>query len=635
MDGGDVRAGGKKKRTKPVEIGFDSDDDEPIGSIFKLRRPRGSKKKVGSAASEGSCGDGGKNADTVARNSVDVEEDLGGMDDTLASFRKRLKGSGATRASCSALNLEMESSDKSHDASVEGIEVLAVSDDDVVARGSGSTSKDEKGVGLLLGDGMQHSSNEHMEDSLSEIFRKAQSNLVRKPRASSGSKKKKESQNGDNGLRPASEGVQETVDSLGESRPRSASKLVRWNLKSTDALSPASDLCPFSSVSVMDNQKHGDVCIQEEILEGICDSNISDGPVVDHSLPIDGCNEDRQQLSCFQSKDICAASDQKVSLQERILNDGLKQCSAMLHDVEMIDNASLSKAGKGICGFTEVELKNKLTDELAQECNYASEHGLSTSMEKENFLPSCDTEPLIKSTENILNENDYMVPGKVFSGCCVEVDEGVKSETEVVSGRHCCDYSGLDIKAEGKDLVLGISLEKNDAIASGSLSPKMSMEANEYELDDQSNHPEKPLRMCNSPKDSTASILKCSSVLDPIQSDGSSLPSAPDENENNAEYNDSVSDFANKDGKILVIPRVRQVKMRKHGDMTYEGDADWENLTNDQALNESHVVEDSEGVAVVAVSAGLKAHAAGPMEKIKFKEILKRKGGLKEYLACR
>jgi hypothetical protein len=158
-------------------------------------------------------------------------------------------------------------------------------------------------------------------------------------------------------------------------------------------------------------------------------------------------------------------------------------------------------------------------------------------------------------------------------------------------------------------------------------------------------------------KYSSVSILKCSSVLDPTQSDGSSIQSSiPDENGNIAEYHASVSDFADNGGKISGIPRApRKTKMHKHGDMTYEGDADWEILINDKSLNESqdavdgertlrtrgkqdsslNAVEDSENVAVAAVSAGLKACAVGPIEKIKFKEILKRKGGLKEYLDCR
>lgn len=84
-------AGANNKRTKHVETGFDSEDNEPIGSIFKLRKPRGAKKKA-SFALEGTGGGGGKNVDSIGKNSVAAQEDLGSTDDTLASFRKRLKG---------------------------------------------------------------------------------------------------------------------------------------------------------------------------------------------------------------------------------------------------------------------------------------------------------------------------------------------------------------------------------------------------------------------------------------------------------------------------------------------------------------------------------------------------------------
>ncbi|KAK7321791.1 hypothetical protein VNO77_32735 [Canavalia gladiata] len=615
MDGEDMRSGTKKKRSKR-EIGFDSEDDEPIGSIFKLKR---SKKKA-SLASEGSCGD-----------AVRGQEDLGGMDDTLASFRKRLKGpkrdqgSGATKGTSPALHVPLE------------VEGHAVSDEDLVAFGSRSTSKDEKGVGLLPCDDMQmqDSSDQHMEDSLSAIFHKAQSNYARKSRTSLGSKQKRGIQNVDCGLSPGSESFAEAADSGVESRSgsASASKLVRGNVMSADVLPQACDPCALSSASVMDNQKCGDDCFQEETTKGDCDSNIPEGPLGDHSHSVDVCNGDRQQLSCVQVEDICCAPDQKVALQERVLEDGLNKCSSMSPD-EIIDTASLSKVGEGVSGFTVVgEFKNRLTDEPAQVCNGASERDVSTSTEKEIFLTSCHTKPLIKSTENILNENNNMI-----------------------SDRNFCDYNSLDTKAEVQDFLLGFSPKRNDVTACGSLSPMVSNEANESELAANLNHLEKPLETCNIQKESTASILKCTLVLDPIQSDGSSLQSSiPDENGNYADYPASVSDFADTDGKISGISRaVRKAKMHKHGDMTYEGDADWDILINDQALNEIQVadgdrtlrtrmkhdsslntIEDPENVAVVAVSAGLKAHKAGPIEKIKFKEILKRKGGLKEYVDCR
>eukprot|EP00256_Glycine_max_P055471 XP_014622662.1 lysine-specific histone demethylase 1 homolog 3 isoform X1 [Glycine max] len=621
MDGEDIRSGTKKKRSKK-EIGFD-DDDEPIGSIFKLKR---SKKK----------GSGGSSDAAVVRE----KEDLGGMDDndTLASFRKRLKGpkrdqgSGVTRGASPALH---------------------VSDEDLVALGP--KGKDEKVVVPVPGDeDMQMqgcSDQQHMEDSLSAIFNKAQFSSTRKSRGR-GSRQKRGIQNVD------SEGFVETVDSVVGSRSGSAfgSKLVGGNVESADALPQASE--PVVA-SVVDDQKCGDDCFQEEAVKGNRNLDIPDGPSQSSNV----CHGYRQQLSCVQVGDISCHSDQKVGLQESVLSDGLNKLPTTSHDV------SLSKVGEGKRGFTEIgESENRLTDEQAKVCNSASEPDVSTSAGEKNVLTSCHTEPLIKSTENILNENNNMVARKVFqesscngalklSGCHMEVDGGGKSETEIVSDRNFCDYSSSDTKAEVQDFVLGFSPKTNNVTVSGSLSSMVSNEANKAELTAHSNHPEKPLEACNIPKDYTASILKCSSVLDPIQSDGSSLQSSiPDENGNSAEYCAPASDFADNEGKISSIPRaVRKAKMRKHGDMTYEGDADWEILIDDQALNESQVMtdgdrtlrarlkhdsslntgEDSENVAVVAVSAGLKARKVGPIEKIKFKEILKRKGGLKEYLDCR
>ncbi|XP_020235794.1 lysine-specific histone demethylase 1 homolog 3 isoform X2 [Cajanus cajan] len=618
MEGEDIRSGMKKKRSKK-EIGFDSGDDEPIGSIFKVKR---SRKKA-------SC----------SSDAVRGKEDLEGMDDndTLASFRKRLKGpkrdqgSGATRGASPA--------------------ALPVSDEDLVALGP--NGKDEKRV--VSGDvdmQMRDSSDQHMEGSLSAIFHKAQSSSARKSRG--GLKQKKVIQNVDSGMSPGCDGFVEAVDSVVESRSGSASglKLVEGNVVSADALPQASEP---AFTSVVDDQKCGDGVFQEETVKGDCESDVPDV-----------CHGDRQQLSCVQVEDICCASDQKVALQESVLGESLDKLSSMSHD-ETVDTASLSKMGEEVKGFTEVrESENILTDELAQVCNIASERDDSTFVVHENVSTSAHTEPFI-STENILNESNNMFSGKDFrefssngtlklSGSHLEVDGGGKSESEFVN-RNLCDFSSLDSKAEVQDFVLGFSPKRNDATFGGSLSSMVSNEANEAELAALSNHPEKPLEAFNIPKDSTASIQKCSSVLDPIQSDGSSLQSSiPDENGNSAEYHPSVPDFADNDCKLSSIPRVmRKAKMRKHGDMTYEGDADWEILINDHALNESQVMvdgdrtlrtrmkhesslntgEDFENVAVVAVSAGLKARKAGPIEKIKFKEILKRKGGLKEYLDCR
>lgn len=589
--------GANNKRTKHVETGFDSEDNEPIGSIFKLRKPRGAKKKA-TFALEGTGGGGGKNADSIGKNLVAAQEDLGSMDDTLASFRKRLKGpkrgqgSGAARGRVSAPNVVVESSnvscqyvgldeksslntdsicegrdagDNGSDLAVDmkttgscqvkvggpnvelalkGIQGHTVSEGDLVAQGSRNALRDEKGVGVLISAGLQHSSDEIMEDSLSEVFQKAQSNFVGKSCNTLSSKQNCGSQNLKDGL---------SLD------PKSATQTV----------------------------------------EGICDSNISDGLLVDPCFSVNGCYRDSQQLSCVQSEDFCSPSDQKVALQERILNDSLKECSAILHDVEkIIDTVSLSKMGEGVPQFSEGELKSRLIDEQAQVCNSTSKYGDFTSMEKEKLFP-CDSEPLTKSSENILNENSHMVSGSV------------NFETKFVSGRSCCDHNSLDTKAEVQDFVLGFLPENNCAVSGGCLYPVVSNEANKSELAAQPNHLEIPLEVHNIPKDSIAFIPECSSVLDPTQPshntfEEGSLPNddcfyamketddafpqsgIPEENENYVEYAASVSEVANIDKTSSVMRR--KAKKRRHGDMAYEGDADWDVLINDQVFLKARVV---------------------------------------------
>lgn len=107
--------------------------------------------------------------------------------------------------------------------------------------------------------------------------------------------------------------------------------------------------------------------------------------------------------------------------------------------------------------------------------------------------------------------------------------------------------------------------------------------------------------------------------------------------------------------KPKALPRVtRKIKRFKDGNMTYEGDIEWEALINDDQgpFGNSKIVDeeqstrdrdrfksvlpvDSRDGGLAAVAAGLKAHTAGPIEKIKFKDVFKRKGGLRDYLECR
>ncbi|VAI63439.1 unnamed protein product [Triticum turgidum subsp. durum] len=111
------------------------------------------------------------------------------------------------------------------------------------------------------------------------------------------------------------------------------------------------------------------------------------------------------------------------------------------------------------------------------------------------------------------------------------------------------------------------------------------------------------------------------------------------------------SNFEDMENTSKVKRLTRNTRKRKHGDMAYEGDDDWETLMHEQGLfsnpsagfadqsvkpkDKIKALEVLENRGVAAVSAGLMAEAVSPMEKIKFKDALKRKGGLKDYLECR
>lgn len=98
---------------------------------------------------------------------------------------------------------------------------------------------------------------------------------------------------------------------------------------------------------------------------------------------------------------------------------------------------------------------------------------------------------------------------------------------------------------------------------------------------------------------------------------------------------DAIPKFEN---QSKVARLLRNVKKPRYGDMAYEGDDDWDllsNFRNVEKFDSSNFLEDEISGSAAAVAAGLKASAAGLIEQIKFKEVLKRRGGLQQYLDCR
>ncbi|KAL5231504.1 hypothetical protein ABZP36_030280 [Zizania latifolia] len=114
------------------------------------------------------------------------------------------------------------------------------------------------------------------------------------------------------------------------------------------------------------------------------------------------------------------------------------------------------------------------------------------------------------------------------------------------------------------------------------------------------------------------------------------------------------SDFEDMENASKAKRVTRSATKRKLGDKAYEGDVDWETLMQEKGLFSNlsaaladhsvkskdkikilEVLENRDDGGVAAVRAGLMAKAVTPIEKIKFKDVLKLKGGLQEYLECR
>lgn len=765
MDGEDKKSG-LKKRLKPVGIGLDSDDDEPIGSFFKSRRPRNSKK-VKSGLESG--GEGGKKVEVGEEKLAVGGGDLGGMDDTLASFKKKLKGpkkdsgSGILRGRSSALNVA-DSSDRSSNGPVEDVEKGRVMggdegsdvtmdagveykckgkvkrpninsmaktvddhvdlDNDLESMGSGCNNLREVESGLCPREGPNQSVDEHLEDSLSELVRKSQSGLIKKSWVSSSLKQKREAQTLEDGLSPCSESPvgflkHVTVRRLGSD---AASKLECNSLKSKnkrsdDSFCEVSDCIeenndstrglPSASAIKEEIMRPSDnghdrssklifedppprspssrspsKGIQNEAMEDPCGSNAQEGYNMDNDSLNEVCDG---EFSCVQ---LNSAHSHKAAMGTRTFKDKLKHCSTvnsstLVHDVVNMPNPiSGPEKMEEDNGFGKGESNRGFRDSLTQQSEgvptmHVSNADLEISpslVQKESLVTYHDDGLLKESCRYTPNDicNSVSRKNLEVSLQCISLHS---SPHVVKVGETCRDGDGINTCTEEPDLASD-SMQKEHVIVSDvQLSPRVCNLGLAFQMDLQ----EKNLETCLYPNKSFLSIQKCSSTLHQNQpsddaskgicvpshdycsvneeGNGASPPSITrDENENYPEDATSVPDCENKDGKLSTGQRAaRKPKKRRHGDMAYEGDADWDILLSAQGFLESHGVVDSEhsfrtrakcdtssNISVeaengnaAAVSAGLKAHAAGPVEKIKFKEVLKRKGGLQEYLECR
>lgn len=740
MEGEERNKVGSKRRSKQVEVVFDSGDDETIGSFLKLKSKRNTKKNklgLGSSGVKNSRGD---------EKSPDDDEDLVGMDDTLASFRRKLRdpkkdgGRVALVGKDIGNNFVLPSNQPLHQL-VEDVglamkvseEVLVDADGgdkgtidkelelaakkktrkprvtleaekigsdsepnesrrDHQRSGKGS-SDHEKDVALVSGEDSLKCSDDGLEDSLSTFFRKAQSGFIRKSHSSLRLKLEKETKHSSDGSRKKSNDVLE------------------------DPLSEFTRKSPFSlklSNEVAESNEDVHLVSAGDMIDPVLTCGENDKALL-MNFPGTSSSVARNSFSSLvacetlrSSENFADASNLKIP-ENTGSPTNLRICSNTLLPVQYTQTSSIDltrpnsvsknhgpEAGQRTCTLDggEVLLLSPDYESPDRECedkSPCSRRLVSVGIMEPSTSPIEDPSTLQDKNnyaENSHDELDY-VKSVQNSGQVQMVGSlsyPIAPEKEL-SSKHC-DY--LDKDADNgivQTVIASISPGKEyAAVLEHNSSPKLARQISNYETNFQVKDLEKSLRHSDdsnnsyeSPTpDDSAVIRKCHSTSNqnkrfdfvsrntcllltdaclPGDEDtkGTSSPSdVPEFNEDYAEPSQVLPDSENKTTKLSAVQR-RKAKKRRHGDMAYEGDADWEVLMQEQEFLVNSQLEDalqssktrekfssslSTNLSTVncgaaAVSAGLKACAVGPVEKIKFKDILKRKGGLQEYLECR
>ncbi|KAK4429336.1 Lysine-specific histone demethylase 13 [Sesamum alatum] len=671
---------GLKRKSKPLGALVDSDDDEPIGTLLKLKSKRNSKKSKLVADAGGNKGKGAEK--------MDVEDkELGGMDDTLASFRKKLRGSkkdgGSTVAAAKDLNsnavepscllddpakykeldpnlmsegqkmgLGGTESGSSGDATViEGLKVKAkmknkrskVNSD---AKTIGNSKMDD---GLDYNksgnDALQHekesvseSEGEVLENSLSAFFQKVHSGMILKSRGSSRLKQGKETQASHDESRPNSGDALEAR--VGKSQ--SASDLVKeapgqGPIKSTLICRSLDDHLPEVS-----NRRPGNFVDSKQGLS---------------SSPLDS-NQIQRPTEYIDDSSFKVISENSASISLVPSSpSSLRACSGKTTGVQdgKIDSLA-SQAIENQPGSTnEPPGLNNIPDRSNEvpNCMEAKDLGLSTSL----------CEGIARNTDDVKLD------------CGLDTDSVPKYSGEVELHSSPPAFSGVQKVHASEDhdgplIVLGKcfqgadrapfhSQEADDQVSECRLSPGSGSENHKYEVVfrkhkngshkavDESEHVLEP--SCVLPEGSCARNSHYPSEDEEVNGTSSSSVML-DHQGTCADDRGPIADIETKESSLSVGQRApRNAKKHRHGDMAYEGDIDWDVLMQSQEFfvshqtvdktrekcNSSSTAVDAENGKAAAVAAGLKARAVGPLEKIKFKEVLKRKGGLQEYLECR
>lgn len=704
MDG-DEKKSGSKKRSKLIEVNHNSDDDEPIGSLLKLKRQRNLKK-----VKPGLEGERGKKVEAG-------EEDLGGLDDTLASFRKKLKGpkkdygAGTVRGRSSSLDV-VQSSDPSpnghvYDGGSDAKSVLrsmekgpvmgddpsdVIMDVEVENKLKGKGKRPKVSGSLVSGEGSNSSLDHRLEDSLSAFFQKAQSGVTKKSHPSSSLREKSGSQDLEDGLSLSSVGVGGNIFPVAVQRNSSVSKLTYENPRCEDRLPFDSGLNPLDSVSdqymIEEHQNFDDRFCQDS------DRNRENQGL--YSIPDvmmrldDKKNEAIGDPSGLNVQEGPCSSDkvnggdsqhlQKTQTFENRLRHCFMENSGTLTscDIEMPKSILPFSEQKGeVHGLGDGDPKGDFHDafsiqskDVLARCTSGADCEISSSAGKEIVTPHFNDDLLNKSCENTSKEKNLVVslshlPHNSLK-CHLKMDDELDSDQcrrfpqhaahnfapdtlKMEETRSNCNH--VIAYTEGQDLASSSLQEENAVIADSRISSiQLSHQAKASQTASiQKGSYSEELSSDEASKERIIPNHDYVTGNQDVDEASSPLYATLDENESCPEDTVSLPDIENKDSKLSALQRApRNIRKRRHGDMAYEGDVDWDISINDQGLDSDNSIRarvkfdssssigtEAESGGAAAVSAGLKAHAVGPVEKIKFKEILKRRGGLQDYLECR
>ncbi|CAA2975763.1 lysine-specific histone demethylase 1 homolog 3 [Olea europaea subsp. europaea] len=769
---------GSKRKLKPVEMAFNSDDDEPILSLLKLKSKRNKKTKLGWDG----CGKKGK----VIEKIVVEEEELGGMGDTLASFRRKLKGPkkdggsdavvgqhlGNNIVDSSGQSFRLSAENDSSDAKL----LLEVGEKNQVSSIGGSdgdgtigkacdmthkkTSTRSKFSSRVNKDGREYLDglnnqkygnselrdekegalgDEYSEDSLFSYVQRVQSSMIRKSRGTSRLEQGKETQTSDDGLISSSvtgSDVLPTHVLVGESR--SPSKLFKKFLASDDSLHSAPERDSMRSTLIhqtaddslpqVPNHVQGNLICnyskQQELSTPLETNEILRSIVAEDEASLKSISEHSISNSLVYRSDsfFRACSGMITRVQDGKINSEINEHHAILAKDAHVSNHIINTSSVEFSNlrandccllpFQEpvVGVKHEKEDDLSLDVSKLPvDHKQIEKGQFDEVVPVGDSSDQLASQSKavptshipIIDPKISFSDVRVVPEFCLEdisfnrerddtAQHMVKSFPhenleQLTSSSDCVRKMGDDVKSdhrtnfdsssndfrqfpfhlsssvadvpqeerrsssgsligipgkciEDSDIATVSSQGEDGQVSEGKLSPVSAHGIPKYEVASQIKHQDETQKTGN---EDAEGISSPSNLLD-----------------HDVIFVDDIGSLADpetKDNGLSVGQRIaRNAKKHRHGDMAYEGDADWEMLMHGRGFLVSHQVVDgektskarekfdlastiveSENGKTAAVLAGLKARAVGPVEKIKFKEVLKRKGGLQEYLECR